>query len=391
MEDVFIVLAKRTAVGNFMGSFTKTSSIELGSAVLKNILEESKIDPAELSELIMGQVLLGGLGQNPARQTLIKSGIPDIVPASVTSIVCGSGLNSVALGADSIRLGNSSMIIAGGQENMSMAMHASYIRAGVKMGNASMIDMMTYDGLTDVFSNALMGVTAENIAKKFNISREDQDLFSLNSQNKASKAQRTSKFKNEIVPVKIKVKREEVMMDIDEFIRHDLKIDALQKLKPAFDKEGSVTAGNSSGINDGAAAVLLMNEAMLKKYNLTPMARIVSHAKAGVSPDIMGTGPIPAVKAALKKANWNIGDLDVIEANEAFAAQAISVNKELRWDESKVNINGGAIAIGHPIGASGCRVLVTLLHEMQRSKAKKGIATLCIGGGMGIAMCVENI
>ena len=389
MTDIYIAIAKRSAVGNFMGSFSTTSAVDLGKAVVQDILSSSKIDPAEISEVIMGQVLLGGLSQNPARQTSIKAGIPLSVPASVTSIVCGSGLNAVGLGAQAIKSGDAEMIIAGGQENMSMSMHASYIRAGVKMGKADMIDMMTFDGLTDAFSNILMGMTAENIAKKFNISRERQDLFSLNSQQKASKAQEEGKFKDEIVPIAIKIKKQDFIVDKDEFIKPELNIEDLKKLRPAFDQNGSVTAGNSSGINDGAAAVLLVNDRMLKKYNLTPLARVVSFAKAGVPPEIMGTGPIPATKAALEKAGWKISDLDLIEANEAFAVQSIAVNDALGWDESKVNVNGGAIAIGHPIGASGCRVLVTLLHEMHRRKSKKGIATLCIGGGMGIAMCLE--
>jgi acetyl-CoA C-acetyltransferase len=389
MKNVYIALARRSAVGNFMGAFASTSAVDLGKAVVQDILAISKIDPAEISELIMGQVLLGGLCQNPARQTLIRSGIPDSVPASITSIVCGSGLNAVALGAQAIKSGDAKMIIAGGQENMSMAMHASYIRAGVKMGKAEMLDMMTFDGLTDAFSNVLMGITAENIAKKFNISRERQDLFSLESQKKAAEAQVEGKFKDEIVPISVKLKRQDVIIDKDEFIKPDITIEDLQKLRPAFDPNGSVTAGNASGINDGSAAVLLVDEEMLKKYSLTPLARVVSYAKAGVAPEIMGTGPIPASKAALAKAGWKIDDLDLIEANEAFAVQAIAVNEGLGWDTSKVNVNGGAVAIGHPIGASGCRVLVTLLHEMGRRKAKKGLATLCIGGGMGIAMCLE--
>jgi acetyl-CoA C-acetyltransferase len=389
MKDVYIAVAKRTAVGNFMGSFASTSAVDLGKAVVQNILDSSKIDAVEISEVIMGQVLVGGLSQNPARQTAIKSGIPNSVPASMTSIVCGSGLNAVGLGAQAIKSGDAKMIIAGGQESMSMAMHASYIRAGVKMGKAEMLDMMTFDGLTDAFSNVLMGITAENIAKKFNISRERQDLFSLNSQQKAAKAQAEGKFKDEIVPVVVKVKKQDVIVDKDEFIKPDIKIEDLQKLRPAFDPNGTVTAGNASGINDGAAAVLLVNEEMLKKYNLTPLARVVSFAKAGVPPEIMGTGPIPAAQEALRRAGWKIGDLDLIEANEAFAVQAISVNDSLGWDESKVNVNGGAVALGHPIGASGCRVLVTLLHEMHKRKSKKGIATLCIGGGMGVAMCLE--
>jgi acetyl-CoA C-acetyltransferase len=389
MKNVYIALARRSAVGNFMGSFASTSSVDLGKAVVQDILAMSKIDPSEISELIMGQVLLGGLCQNPARQTSIKSGIPDSVPASVTSIVCGSGLNAVAIAAQAIKSGDAKMIIAGGQENMSMAMHASYIRAGVKMGKAEMIDMMTFDGLTDAFSNVLMGITAENIAKKFNISREQQDKFSLESQQKAAKAQAEGRFKDEITPIAVKVKRQDVVIDKDEFIKPDITMEDLQKLRPAFDPNGSVTAGNASGINDGAAAVLLVDEEMLKKYNLTPLARVVSYAKAGVPPEIMGTGPIPASKAALARAGWKIDDLDLIEANEAFAVQAISVNEGMGWDISKVNVNGGAVAIGHPIGASGCRVLVTLLHEMHRRKAKKGLVTLCIGGGMGIAMCLE--
>ena len=388
--SVYIALAKRTAVCNFMGGFSTIPASDLGAAVIKDLIETSNIDPAELSEIIMGQVLVGGLLQNPARQASMKAGVPYHVPSSLTSIVCGSGLNSVALAAGMISSGNAKMVIAGGQENMSLAMHAAYIRAGVKMGNANMIDMMTSDGLTDAFSNVLMGVTAENIAKKFGISRERQDEFALLSQHKAAKAQQEGKFLDEIVKIKTMIKKQEVIIDKDEFIRHNIRIEDLAKLRPAFDKEGSVTAGNASGINDGAAAVLLVNEEMLKKYNLSPIARIASFAKAGVEPEIMGTGPIPASKAALSKAGWSVGDLDLIEANEAFAVQAIAVNDHMGWDLNKVNVNGGAVAIGHPIGASGARVLVTLLHEMGRRGSKKGLATLCIGGGMGIAMCVER-
>jgi acetyl-CoA C-acetyltransferase len=389
-KDVYIVAAKRTAIGSFLGGFTSLSAVQLGVEVVKAALQETKVPVDKVSEVILGQVLVGGLGQNPARQTSIHAGLPIEVPAFGVSHVCGSGLKAVALGTQAIKNGDSQIVLAGGQESMSQALHATYMRAGVKMTNATLIDMMQYDGLTDVFSNVAMGITAENIAKKFNISREMQDEFSLRSQQKASSAQASGKFANEIVPVIVKSRKGDIVVDKDEFIRPDTTLESLAKLRPAFDKEGTVTAGNASGINDGAACVMLVSEDMLKAYNLTPLAKVVSYAQAGVDPSIMGTGPIPAVRKALEKAGWNINDLDLIESNEAFAAQAINVDRELGWDTSKVNVNGGAIAIGHPIGASGARVLVTLIHEMVKRKSKKAVATLCIGGGMGIAMCLEG-
>jgi acetyl-CoA C-acetyltransferase len=389
-KEVYIVAAKRTAIGTFLGGLSSLSAVNLGVEVLKAVLHETKVAPEKISEVILGHVLVGGLGQNPARQASIHAGIPMEVPAYCVSHVCGSGLKSVALGMQAIRTGDSNIVLAGGQESMSTTLHAAFIRSGVKMGNGSLVDMMQYDGLTDAFSNVAMGITAENIAKKYNISRETQDQFALNSQQKAAAAQSSGRFNDEIIPITIKSRKGDVVFDKDEFIRGDTTLETLAKLRPAFDKEGTVTAGNASGINDGAAAVMLVSEDMLKAHNLKPLAKIISYAQAGVDPTIMGTGPVPAVKKALEKAGWNIQDLDLIEANEAFAAQAISVNQELGWDASKVSVNGGAIALGHPIGASGARVLVTLVHEMQKRKAKKGVATLCIGGGQGIAMCIEG-
>lgn len=389
--EVYITHAKRTAVGSFMGSLSTVSAVDLGSYVIKELLKISDIDPKLIGEVILGNVITGGLGQNPARQSLIKSGIPNAVPAMTVNKVCGSGLKAIALAAQSIMTGENDIVIAGGQENMSLASHALYVRAGVRMGQANMIDMMMYDGLTDVFSNSAMGITAENIAKQFNVSREMQDELAFYSQQKASTAKISGKFVDEIVPISVQRKKETILIDKDEFIKPETTIDTLAKLHPAFDKEGTVTAGNASGINDGAAAVMLVSAEALKRYNLEPIARIVSYASAGVDPSIMGTGPVPASKLALKKANWNINDLDLIEANEAFAAQSVYVNQALGWDISKVNVNGGSIAIGHPIGASGARIFVTLLHEIKRRKAKKAIATLCIGGGMGIAMCIEGL
>jgi len=391
MQEVYITQAKRTAVGSFLGGLSTVSAHMLGAEIIKAILQESQIDPAIIDEVILGQVLTGGSGQNPARQSVIHAGMPITSSAMTINKVCGSGLKAVALAANAIRAGEGELIIAGGQENMSLAMHASYLRAGRKFGDVELIDMMMYDGLTDVFSGAMMGVTAENIADKFKISREDQDQLALASHLKAALAQKEGKFKNEIVPIEVTIKKDQKIFDRDEGIRSDSTIEALAKLRPAFKSDGSVTAGNSSTINDGAAGVLVASEAAVKKYNLTPIARIVSHAQCGVEPSIMGTGPVPASQKALKKAGWTVSDLDLIEANEAFAVQAEYVNRQMKWDVNKVNINGGAIALGHPIGASGARVLVTLLHEMQRSKAKKALATLCIGGGMGIAMCLEGV
>ncbi len=390
MQEVYITHAKRTATGSFLGSLSTVPAPRLGAEIIKAILTESDIERELIDEIILGQVLTGGLGQNPARQSSIYAGMPVELPAMTINKVCGSGLKAVALAANAIKAGEGDLIIAGGQENMSLAMHGSYLRGGSKFGDAKLIDFMMYDGLTDVFSGEMMGVTAENIASQFKISREDQDKFALASQIKASKAQQSGKFKDEIVPVEVKIKKENIVFASDEGIRESSTLEGLAKLKPAFKADGSVTAGNSSTINDGAAGLLVASAAAVKKYNLKPLARIVSYAQCGVEPSIMGTGPVPASKKALTKAGWKPEDLDLIEANEAFAAQAEYVNRQMRWDVNKVNINGGAIALGHPIGASGARLLVTLLHEMKRIKAKKGLVTLCIGGGMGIAMCLEK-
>jgi len=391
MKEIYITHARRTAVGNFMGGLSTLSASKLGEVVFRALLEDSKLDPALISEVIMGQVLTGGSGQNPARQTLINSGLPNTTPAFTINKVCGSGLKAVALAAQSILCGDSDIAIAGGQENMSMAQHAMLIRPGVRMGNATMVDMMMYDGLTDVFSNQPMGITAENVSKQFGITRAMQDELSYNSHMKASAAQSAGKFAQEIVPVEVQLKKETVAINQDEFIKPATTKEALAKLRPAFDKEGTVTAGNSSGINDGAAAVIVASGDAMKRYGLSPIARIVCSSSAGVDPSIMGIGPIPASRKALEKAGWSVGDLDLVEVNEAFAAQSLYVHQQMGWDLDKVNVNGGAIAIGHPIGASGARVLVTLLHEMQRRKARKALATLCIGGGMGIAMCLEGV
>jgi len=389
MSDIVIVAATRTPVGSFSGSLAGLSGAQLGSVVLSSVLERAKLNAAEVSEVIMGQVLTGATGQNPARQASINAGLPIEVPAETINQVCGSGLRAVAQGYQAILSGDSDIVIAGGQESMTQAVHAMYLRAGTKMGDSQMVDTMIKDGLWDAFNGYHMGITAENIAEQFQITRDEQDAFALASQEKAIAAVSAGRFKDEITPVKIVVKKEEKLFDTDEYPRATTA-DALAKLKPAFKKDGTVTAGNASGLNDGAAAVVLMTAKEAARRGLTPIARIASWAHAGVDPKIMGTGPIPASRAALKKAGWTVHDLDLIEANEAFAAQAISVNRELGWDTSKVNVNGGAIAIGHPIGASGARVLVSLLHEMQKRDAKKGLATLCIGGGMGIALTVER-
>jgi acetyl-CoA C-acetyltransferase len=390
MREVFITHAKRTAVGSFLGSLSQIPAPALGASVIKAILDESKVDNKLISEVILGQVITGGSGQNPARQTAIKAGIDTSVPAVTINKVCGSGLKAVSIAANAIASKEADLIIAGGQENMSLGMHGTYIRGGKKFGDEKLIDFMMYDGLTDVFSGVAMGITAENIAKKFNISREMQDEFAVKSQAKAAAAQKNRRFKNEIVPIEIQIKKETKIFDYDEGIRGDSSLEVLSKLRPAFDPAGTVTAGNASTINDGAAAVLVASEEAVKKYNLNPIARIVSTGMCGVDPSIMGTGPVPASKLALLRAGWSIDDLDLIEANEAFAVQACYVNEQMKWDTTKVNVNGGAVAIGHPIGASGARVLVTLLHEMQKISAKKALATLCIGGGMGIAMCFEK-
>lgn len=390
LPEVVIVSALRTAIGNFNGTIGNLPAHKLGAAVIKRILQDTKVAPSDVSEVIMGQILTSGEGQNPARQASMLAGIPKEVPAWMVNQVCGSGLKAVELAVQAIQTGQSKIVIAGGQESMSMCPHGMPLRNGYKMGNAECVDLMIRDGLWDIFNDYHMGITAENVANKYNISREEQDKFATNSQNKAEAAQKAGKFKDEIVPVEVQIKKETKLFDNDEFIRQGVKAEDLAKLRPAFKKDGSVTAGNASGINDGAAAVMLMSKEEAQKRGLPILATVTSFAHAGVAPDIMGTGPIPAVDMALKRANWKVGDLDLIEANEAFAAQAISVDKELGWDTSKVNVNGGAIALGHPIGASGTRILVTLLHEMKRRDAKKGIATLCVGGGMGVALCVNR-
>ncbi|MDE3059573.1 MAG: acetyl-CoA C-acetyltransferase [Pseudomonadota bacterium] len=388
-QDIVIVNAVRTPIGNFNGGLSTLPAHKLGEIVLKEILKRTGVGGGDVSEVVLGQILTAACGPNPARQASINAGIPKETPAWGMNQLCGSGLRAVALGYQAIRNGDSQIVIAGGQESMSQAPHAALLRPGIKMGPATFVDTMLYDALIDPFHNVHMGVTAENVAKKFNISRQDQDEFALASQQKASAAIKAGKFKDEIIPVVIATKKGEVIVDTDEGPR-ETTIEALAKLKPAFDKEGTVTAGNASSINDGAAAVLLMMRKDAEKRGLKPMATIRSWAHAGVDPAIMGTGPIPATRKALEKAGWKVGDLDLIEANEAFAAQAIAVNRELGWDLTKVNVNGGAIALGHPVGASGARVLTTLLYEMLRRDAKKGLATLCIGGGMGVAMCVER-
>ncbi|MDO8979196.1 MAG: acetyl-CoA C-acetyltransferase [Afipia sp.] len=389
-DDVVIVSAARTAVGSFNGAFANTPAHDLGAAAIKAALERAGVEPGRVSEVIMGQILTAAQGQNPARQASIGAGIPVGSPAWGVNMLCGSGLRTVALGYQAIANGDSEIVVAGGQESMSMAPHAQYLRSGVKMGSLEFVDTMIKDGLWDAFNGYHMGNTAENVAKQYQITRQQQDEFAVGSQNKAEAAQKAGRFKDEIIPFTIKSRKGDIIVNADEYPRHGASMDAMGKLKPAFEKDGSVTAGNASGINDGAAALVLMSAKQAAKEGRTPIARIVSWGQAGVDPAIMGTGPIPASRAALKKAGWKADDLDLIEANEAFAAQACAVNKDLGWDPAKVNVNGGAIAIGHPIGASGARVLVTLLHEMQKRDAKKGLATLCIGGGMGIALCVER-
>jgi acetyl-CoA C-acetyltransferase len=388
--DVVIVSAARTAVGSFSGAFNTVPAHELGAAAIKSALERAKVQAADVDEVILGQILAAGEGQNPARQAARKAGIPDEKTAFGINQLCGSGLRTVALGLQQIVNGDASIVVAGGMESMSQSQHAAYLRSGVKMGELKLVDTMLRDGLTDAFQGYHMGTTAENIATKYQITREEQDQFSTASQNKAEAAKKSGRFKDEIIPYTISTRKGDIIVDTDEFIRDGVTYDALAKLRPAFSKDGTVTAGNASGINDGAAAIVLMTATEAARRGLTPLARIASWATAGVDPAIMGTGPIPASRKALAKAGWTVQDLDLIEANEAFAAQAISVNRELGWDTSKVNVNGGAIAIGHPIGASGGRILVTLLHEMLKRDAKKGLATLCIGGGMGIALTVER-
>jgi acetyl-CoA C-acetyltransferase len=389
-EEIVIVSAARTPVGSFNGALASVPAHTLGEVAIRAALERAGVDAADVDEVIMGQVLTAGQGQNPARQAAIGAGIPTEATAWGVNQVCGSGLRAIALAAQQIASGDSEVVVAGGQENMSMSPHVAHLRNGQKMGSVEFIDVMIKDGLWDAFNGYHMGTTAENVARQWQITREDQDKFAVGSQNKAETAKKAGKFKDEIAPVTIKTRKGETVVSEDEYIREGAKIDDMAKLRPAFDKEGSVTAGNASGINDGAAALVLMSAGEAKKRGLKPLARIASWAQAGVDPKVMGSGPIPASRKALEKAGWKVGDLDLVEANEAFAAQALAVNKDLGWDVGKVNVNGGAIAIGHPIGASGARVLVTLLHEMQRSDAKKGLATLCIGGGMGIAMCLER-
>jgi acetyl-CoA C-acetyltransferase len=390
MTDVFITSATRTGVGSFSGSLSNLEAHDLGKIVIEDSLKKSLVQPTEVDEVILGQVLTAGTGQNPARQASVNAGIAKETPAWVVNQVCGSGLRTVALGFQAIKNQDANIIIAGGQESMSQSPHCMHLRTGTKMGDAKMIDTMIKDGLWDAFNGYHMGTTAENVAEKFQITRDQQDEFAYNSQLKASKAKVAGLFKNEITPVDIVTRKETTVFDHDEYIKDGVQLEKLASLRPAFSKDGSVTAANASGINDGAAALTLMNETELAKRGIEPLARVVSWASVGVDPSIMGTGPIPSVRKALDKAGWSIGDLDLIESNEAFAAQACAVNKELGWDTSKVNVNGGAIAIGHPIGASGARILVTLLHQMKRQDAKKGLATLCIGGGMGIALCVER-
>ncbi len=390
MTNVVIASAARTAVGSFGGSFANTPAHDLGAAVLEALVERAGIDKADVSETIMGQVLTAGQGQNPARQAHINAGLPLESAAWGLNQVCGSGLRAVALGAQHIQLGDASIVCAGGQENMTLSPHVAHLRAGQKMGDMKYIDSMIRDGLWDAFNGYHMGQTAENVAEQWQISRDMQDEFALASQNKAEAAQKAGRFDDEVIPFTVKTRKGDIVVDKDEYIRHGATIESMQKLRPAFTKDGSVTAANASGLNDGAAGVLLMSAEEAEKRGITPMARIASYATAGLDPKIMGVGPIYASRKALDKAGWSVADLDLVEANEAFAAQACAVNKDMGWDPSIVNVNGGAIAIGHPIGASGARVLNTLLFEMQRRDAKKGLATLCIGGGMGVAMCIER-
>ncbi|MEM6386546.1 MAG: acetyl-CoA C-acetyltransferase [Pseudomonadota bacterium] len=390
MTNVVIASAARTAVGSFSGSFANTPAHDLGATMLEALVERAGVDKADVSETILGQVLTAAQGQNPARQAHINAGLPIESAAWGINQVCGSGLRAVALGAQHIQLGDASIVAAGGQENMSMSPHAQAIRVGQKMGDLKLIDTMIKDGLWDAFNGYHMGQTAENVADKWQISRDQQDEFALASQNKAEAAQNAGKFDDEITAFTVKTRKGDIVVDKDEYIRHGATIENMQKLRPAFAKEGSVTAGNASGINDGAAGVLLMSAEEAEKRGIEPMGRIASYATAGLDPSIMGVGPIHASRKALEKAGWSVSDLDLVEANEAFAAQACAVNKDMGWDPEIVNVNGGAIAIGHPIGASGARVLNTLLFEMTRRDAKKGLATLCIGGGMGVALCVER-
>jgi acetyl-CoA C-acetyltransferase len=391
MSHVVIASAARTPVGSFNGAFANVPAHELGAAAIREALARAGIEPAEVDEVVLGQVLTAAEGQNPARQAAMAAGLPKETTAWGLNQLCGSGLRAVAIGMQQIATGDASVIVAGGQESMSMAPHAAHLRSGVKMGDFQMIDTMLKDGLTDAFHGYPMGITAENIARQWQLSREEQDQFAVASQNRAEAAQKEGRFKDEIVPVTVRTRKGEVVVSEDEHIRHGATLETMAKLKPAFDKEGTVTAGNASGINDGAAAVVLLGEAEAERRGIEPLARIVSWATAGVDPAIMGTGPIPATRKALEKAGWRSSDLDLIEANEAFAAQSCAVVRELGFNPEIVNVNGGAIAIGHPIGASGARVLTTLLYELKRRQAKRGLATLCIGGGMGISLCVERL
>ncbi len=391
MEDVVIVAAGRTAIGKFGGTLAKIPATELGAQVIKHLLAKTGIDPAAVSEVIMGQVLTAGAGQNPARQAVIKSGMPDSVPASTLNVVCGSGLRATHLAAQAIKCGDASIVIAGGQENMSASPHVlNGSRDGFRMGDAKLTDTMIVDGLWDAYNQYHMGVTAENVARKYEVSRAEQDEFALQSQLKAEAAMKAGKFKDEIIPIEIASKKGTTIFDTDEYPKHGATLEGLASLRPAFNKEGSVTAGNASGINDGAAAVIMMSASKAQELGLAPLARIKAYALSGLDPSIMGMGPVPAARACLEKAGWTHEDLDLMEINEAFAAQAVAVNKQMGWDTSKINVNGGAIALGHPIGASGARVLVTLIHEMVRRDAKKGLASLCIGGGMGVALAIER-
>jgi len=391
MNDVVIVGALRTAIGKFGGTLAKTPAPELGAHIIRELLKQTGVTGDQVSEVIMGQVLAAGAGQNPARQAAIKAGLPDMVPAMTINKVCGSGLKATHLAAQAIKAGDADCVIAGGQENMSIAPHVLFgARDGIRMGDGKMIDTMIVDGLWDVYNQYHMGNTAENVARKWGVSREEQDAFAAASQQKAEAAQKAGRFKDEIAPLTLATRKGEIVFDTDEFPRHGTTAESLASLKAAFQKDGSVTAGNASGINDGAAAVMMMSASKAAELGLEPLARIKAYSSAGVDPAIMGTGPIPASRLCLTKAGWSVSDLDLLEINEAFAAQAIAVNRDMGWDVAKVNVNGGAIALGHPIGASGCRVLVTLLYEMAKRDAKRGLASLCIGGGMGVALAVER-
>jgi acetyl-CoA C-acetyltransferase len=390
MSDIVITAAKRTPVGSFLGAFANTPAHELGRVAIEAALAQAGVDAADVSEVILGQVLTAGQGQNPARQASMAAGVPKEIPAWGVNQVCGSGLRAVALAAQAVATGDARIVVAGGQENMSMSPHSQALRAGQKMGSLELVDTMIKDGLTDVFNGYHMGVTAENLAEQYQITREEQDSFAVRSQNLAEQARAAGKFKDEIAPVTVKTRKGETLVDQDEYIREGVTLDTISGMRPAFKKDGSVTAANASGLNDGGAALVIMSAEEAAQRGTPVLARIASWASAGVDPSIMGIGPVPATRRALEKAGWGLADLDLIEANEAFASQALSVGKELGWDPEKVNVNGGAIAIGHPIGASGARILTTLLYEMEKRDAHKGLATLCIGGGMGIAMCVER-